>query len=335
MSAFQLTINKRKIQIVLGSLWLIDGMLQLQHQMFTKNFAYGVIQPAAQGQPHLMSTLMYFGIHVFLLNPVLFNSVVALIQLSLGLFILWKKTTRWGLLASIPWGLFVWAFGEGFSGLLSGHTLLLMGAPGAALLYAVIAVAVLPAEHSETSNATNEAAKYWLAIVWLVVWLVGAVYQLLPGQDSVSAVKSMILANATGAPGWLAHLDTQTAIYINGLGVTKSMAGQHMGAMQMAMMPASGSGYPYILLFAIGMAIIGFGVLRPGWIRTICLGLGIVLAISFWIVGQSLGGYYTGLATDPNTGPLVVLLGLAIMGSPYIDDGLHDLGKKINLFITG
>ena len=46
----------RTIQIGLGLLWLIDGLLQLQTKMFGKGFADNVILPATQGQPALVSS---------------------------------------------------------------------------------------------------------------------------------------------------------------------------------------------------------------------------------------------------------------------------------------
>ena len=118
-------ITRRGIQIALGFLWLLDGALQLQPRMFTANFANNVIAPAAQGQPGFVSGPMHFFIHIFLLQPALFNTLVAITQLCIGALILYRRTAKFGLLSSVVWGLFVWYMGEGFSGLASGHTLLL------------------------------------------------------------------------------------------------------------------------------------------------------------------------------------------------------------------
>lgn len=94
----------RGAQIALGILWLFDGLLQLQHQMFTKAFITKVIAVAAQGQPHFVGSAMNLGIHLFLLHPAIFNSLAALTQICLGILILYKRTTKLGLLLSIPWG---------------------------------------------------------------------------------------------------------------------------------------------------------------------------------------------------------------------------------------
>ena len=63
---------------------------------------------------------------------------------------------------------------------------------------------------------------------------------------------------------------------------------------------------------AIGSLIVGFGPLlfrRP----TPFLAGGGLLAAFFWVSGQGLGGIFTGSGTDPNTGPLIILLALAMV----------------------
>lgn len=125
----KLKINIRNLQIVLGLLWLLDGIFQLQPKMFTSAFAHNVIAPAAQGQPGFVYALMHFAVHLVLLQPAVFDVLFALIQLSLGALIIYKKTTKFGLMASAVWAFIVWSSGKGFDGIFSGHTLLLIGAP--------------------------------------------------------------------------------------------------------------------------------------------------------------------------------------------------------------
>ena len=65
-------------------------------------------------------------------------------------------------------------------------------------------------------------------------------------------------------------------------------------------------------LLAIASLIVGFGPLlfrRP----TPFLAGGGLLAAFFWVSGQGLGGIFTGSGTDPNTGPLIILLALAMV----------------------
>lgn len=60
-----------------------------------------------------------------------------------------------------------------------------------------------------------------------------------------------------------------------------------------------------------------------------------MLSLAFWVVGQSLGGYFTGLATDPNSGPLFVLLGFAILACTDLDQKLARLGSDLESFMIG
>ena len=45
----------RTLQIALGLLWLLDGVLQAQPFMFTSDFVTQVIAPVGQGQPGFVS----------------------------------------------------------------------------------------------------------------------------------------------------------------------------------------------------------------------------------------------------------------------------------------
>lgn len=336
------SISKRGVQVALGVLWLLDGALQLQPQMFTSSFATQVIAPAVQGQPEIVRGPMDFAMHLFLMHPAIFNALFALTQLAIGALILWKRTARLGLLFSIPWGLIVWSIGEGYGGVLSGHTLLLMGAPGAVILYVLLALATLMPDSKHKQTA------YWLAIVWLVIWVGGGVYQLLPGQNSTADVSSMIVGNAQGAPKWLASIDRHAANAVNDLGrgsrVTSAQPdnGMDMTSAQMVHMsnqPYSSShtdqGGLYILLLAILQLVIGLGVLFKGAWRKTAIWFGILLSLVFWIVGESLGGYYTGLATDPNIAPLFLVMGLAILGTTDLDEKLARLAYRIQCATVG
>ncbi len=335
MRVRDIKITKRSIQIALGLLWLLDGVLQLQSQMFTSSFANNVIAPAAQGQPAFVSDPMHLGITVILSHPAFFDACFAIIQLGLGITILWKKTTKYGLYASVFWGLGVWVCGEGVAGMASGHASLLMGAPGAALLYAIIALAVIPPK--STADKSNDRPDYWLAFIWAILWIGGAIFQLLPGQNSVSSLSSMILGNAQGAPVWLSTIDTHVASFINGLGnYSHSMLGMHMTTSQMAQMPTqSGSGYWFILILALLQFSIGLGIFYKGYIRKIALFMGITVSLVFWVVGQNLGGNYTGLATDPNSAPLFILMAIALLGCSQLNDNLSNLSKKIEYILVG
>jgi len=205
---------------------------------------------------------------------------------------------------------------------------------------------VLPAKDAAKDSHYKPHIAYWLALVWLALWVGGGVYQLLPGQNSTADVSSMIAANAAGAPGWLASLDIHAANGIKDLGAThthtETAQEMHMTPQQMADMssPAptvtqTGPSYLFILLFAVIQICIGVGALKGGIVRKLAIGTGMVLSLAFWVVGQSFGEYYTGLATDPNAAPLFVLLGLAILGIADLDKQLSKLGYKVECLILG
>lgn len=328
-------ITKRKVQIALGVLWLLDAALQFQYQMFTSSFANNVVGPAAQGQPLFVAGPIHFFVHIFLFHPAIFNSLAATTQLGLGVLILWKRTTKIGLIASMGWGLFVWYTGEGFGGIFGLHTIILMGAPGAALLYVILAYAVMPkAKGKHDINA--QRPPYWLALVWAILWVGGAIYQLLPGQNTVTDVSSMIAGNGFRQPGWLSSFDVHIGNLINGLGAkSTSMASMHMTASQMAQMQTQpNTGFWFILLIVVIQAGIGLSVFGRHYIRNIGIGLGIVVSLIFWVVGQSFGGIFTGLATDPNSAVLFILLGLAILGSHNLDEEIKKFFGRLERLVT-
>jgi hypothetical protein len=285
-------ITPRTVQVALGVLWVIDGLLQLQHRMFTAAFASQVIAPAADGQPRFVSGVMHFWMHIFLRQPFVCNALVALTQLGIGVLLIRKSTVKYGLVGSVIWGLFVWYVGEGLGGLTTAQTTLLMGAPGAALLYAVIAFGVRPGESQQSREANRPAT--WLNYAWVALWLGGALLQLMNGQNSSADLSSMIRGMADGAPGWLAALDVHVANWLHN------------------------QGNWVIALLVVLQALIGLLALAPRRVRAAGIAAGIVLSLIFWVIGQSLGGYYTGLATDPNTAPLIILLGLAVLNAKEI-----------------
>ncbi len=286
-------ITRRKIQVVLGVLWLVDGLFQLQPRMFTYRLAQDVIAPSGQGQPMFVHAPVHLAVTMIAAHPAMWGALFALIQLSIGTLILRRSTARSGLLCSIAWALAVWYVGEGLGGVADiSRASLITGAPGAALLYAIIALAVLPANKKPGKHSVfNDRPAYWLVIAWAALWLGGAIMQISPMQGTAASLSSMIANMAEGAPGWLASLDSGIAGFVQD------------------------SGQLVIVLLVLLQLYIGFGVLLPRRaIRFTAIGLGIVLALVFWGVGQSFGQFYSGLSTDPNTGPLTVLLGLAILG---------------------
>ncbi len=146
----------------------------------------------------------------------------------------------------------------------------------------------------------------------------------------------MVAGNGGGQPGWLASFDYHLGQVINGYGTPiASQANLHMTTHQMAMMQTEGaSGYWFILLAALVELAIGIAVFLPKVYRLSGLIIGILLSLVFWIVGQSFGGIFTGLATDPNAAPLFILLATAILGCNTFSSDLSKFFKRFEHIIT-
>jgi hypothetical protein len=63
--------------------------------------------------------------------------------------------------------------------------------------------------------------------------------------------------------------------------------------------------------------------------------VGIFLSLCFWFFGQSFGDIYSGVAPDLNSGPLFILLGLAIFSFNNFDDYLTIIGSRVSDWILG
>ena len=284
-------ITARTIQIGLGIIWLADGLLQLQPKMFGTGFAYGVILPSAQGQPAIIASVITHTAHLMAVQPVLTDLVFAGIQLLIGAGLLIRETVRPALVLSFVWALGVWSLGEGFGGLFNGTAMPLTGAPGAALLYLAIGLLVWPRRvprHADGPAAAEGPLGEGGGIaLWALVWCGFGLLWLMPASCNGGALSSALTGAASGEPSWLAHL-------------------------QLSVAHSLGSGGASVALVAAGLSFfIGLG---PILFRHygIFLIAGVAMALDFWVLGQAFGQVFTGMATDPNTGPLLVLLALAL-----------------------
>ena len=129
-------MSRRHLQIALGLLWLLDGALQLQPFMLGIGFARQVIDPVAAEQPGFVAVPVHWAANLIVAHPIAWDLPFAAVQLLIGLGLLLPRTIKLALAGSILWSLGVWFFGEGLSGLASGHASLLTGAPSAARVQA-------------------------------------------------------------------------------------------------------------------------------------------------------------------------------------------------------
>jgi hypothetical protein len=287
-------VSARTIQIGLGALWLLDGLLQLQPRMFGPDFANQVILPSAQGQPGLVSSVITHTAHLIALQPAATNAVFAGMQILIGVGLLIRQTVRPALALSFAWALGVWALGEGFGMLFTGMASPLTGAPGGALLYAAIGLLVWPraARTPDEVVAGPAAAEGPLGArggraVWAIVWGGMGILWLLPANRADGSVSGAMSGAVAGEPSWLAHVQLSVAHAFG-----------------------NGGGWVAVAVAALSF-VIGLGPLMSRH-TTVFLVAGAALALDYWMFGQAFGQPFSGVATDPNTGPLLVLLALAI-----------------------
>jgi hypothetical protein len=294
-------LTRKTLQRILGLLWLIDGLLQFQPQMFTMNMVNGIMKPMLAGQPGLFAPSLQFIVTQTTLHLTAVNLLIAIVQVCLGLgFLLlpdrWVKEL---VIASIVWALIVWYGGEGMSMLFTGTASILTGAPGAVLLYPLLGFAIYPRKKSATdSQGTARKAgddgllsRKYLRYVLAGFWIFGALLQLQPnwwqpGQISqtISSYIGMGGLNNVLVDPILKQLSTATANIEIPLNIALIVV---------------------FLALGIGLAVVKQERLRPFLIASI------VVSLVFWYLSEAFGGILTGMATDFNSGLLVVVMALA------------------------
>jgi hypothetical protein len=285
----QVRVTRRGLQLALGLVWLLDAALQYQPFMFSHGFATQIIAPVGPGNPGWIAgpvawTATQIGRHL-----VLANASFATAQLALGAGIFWRRTTRLALAASVPWAIGVWWLGEGLGGVLSSSASPLTGAPGAVIIYALLAVLLWPGGPESDSLAVADASPIGVLqarTAWLVLWCALAFECLSPAFRPPNAVSDTILGMQSGEPGWLAVIDRGVGDALLGRGALASV------------------------LLAVVLTGIAAAVLLPPVTRPVLIAA-VVLSLLIWVVPENFGGIATGTGTDPNTGPLLVLLALA------------------------
>jgi hypothetical protein len=186
--------------------------------------------------------------------------------------------------------------------LLTGNATALTGAPGSVIMYGLLGLMAWPraprrwvgwtdrpAGVASSAAAQGVGRSITPLAVWAGYWSLCAVLFLLPANRTRTSVQSAIAGMTDGVPGWYAHFLTSLANLFSTTGTQTAW-----------------------ILAVISVAI-GLGPLvarRPGWF----LAAGALLSFLMWIAGQGLvGDVFSGSDTDPNTGPLVLLLAAAMV----------------------
>jgi hypothetical protein len=266
---------RRSLQVALGAIWLLDAALQYQPAMFTKTFPAQMLVPSAAGQPGFVSGPVLLAARLISANPGAWNAAFATVQLALAAGLLFRPTARAALAGTIAWSLSVWWLGEGLGGIFSGLASPLTGGPGAAVLYALLAVLIWPA--APAAGSPGAAARLSVAggsplgrgarLAWVILWTVMAWL--------------LLRAPAQASP-------------------LTAEGGTHAAVIT--------------VVFAVACGLAAVGVLVPAATRP-ALVIAIVTAVAIWAAGEHFGGITDGMATDPNSGPLLALVALAFWPS--------------------
>ncbi len=303
--SFSLVRTQRTLQIILGLFWLLDAGLQFQPFMFRSSFTTTYLLNNANNQPDVIRWIITNVGHFVGPHVAVWNTFFALIQVGIGAGLLFRRTVRPALVVSFFWAFGVWFFGEGLGQIFTGAASALTGAPGSVFIYGLIGLMAWPRSRAREATEQRQGMASSAAgqgiggattplLVWVGYWSLAAVLFLLPNNRTPTSVSSAITGMSSGEPSAYSH-------FLNSFG------GQF-----------GGGGVWTTWLLALTSLIVGFGPLffrRP----TPFLAVGGLLSAFFWVSGQGLGGIFTGSGTDPNTGPLIVLLALAMVPAALPD----------------
>ena len=279
--------RRRVLQLTLAALWFLDAVLQLQPFMFSRSFGLLMLGPTALGNPAAIGHPITDVSRSIGQHSVGADTAFIVVQFLIAFGIAYRPTVRLALAGSVAWALAVWWLGEGLGGVLTGTANPLTGAPGAVILYAVLALLLWPT--TARSDAPFIAARP-LGIrtaqgIWLVIWASLGVMELF--ESSTRDASRVLSRLAIGEPGWLGDVDRHAATLL------------------------AGRGSAVAVIVGILFVVTALGVFLPPRWATVVIAVAIALAAVLWVVGEDFGQIFTGAATDPNSGPLLVLLALA------------------------
>ena len=286
-AAWQIPDERRRLQLALAAIWLLDAVLQFQPFMFTPAFPR-MLAESADGNPAFVADPITWSARIIEQHIAVANSVFATVQLLLALGIALRPTVRIALGASIAWSLAVWWLGEGLGSVLTGTASPVSGAPGAVIIYALLAILLWPVRTDRPAAfaAGRSVGEPAARALWVAAWGSLALLSLQPAVRSPGGLSGMLADAADGQPGWLAAVDRQAGSLLDHHGLAAS------------------------IVLAITLAVIAAGVFAPPQAVRAVIVLAVIVAMAIW-VAEGLGEFFTGSSTDPNSGPLLALMAVA------------------------
>ena len=281
--------TRRRLTQVLGLLWVLDGLLQLQPYMWGPGFFADLIGMANMGLPHPLEVVDLHLTDLLAAHPLPWDLLFAGIQVALGLGLLTDGFRKPAIVASSAWGLGVWVVGEGVGALLMPGTSALNGAPGPVLLYVLTGALLWPGLRSE--------ARSRLALsCWTLLWTGTALLELRAANHAPGVPAAEVGDGADQSLAPLGSLQRSVGHLLSGRGLAFAAAVGVLGA-------------------AVGVLV----WFRP--VRAAALVAGSVLTVVYWALGQGLGELTTGRSTDPGAGPLWLLLAAVVWSTTTGNSG--------------
>ena len=286
---------RRLLRVGFGILWVFDGILQAQPQM-AGGLPQEVIKPAAATSPAWVQHLVNWGGSIWTYHPIQAGAATVWIQVGIGMWLIFAPrgwASRLGGLASVAWGLVVWAFGEAFGGIFAPGLTVLFGAPGAVLIYAVAGALIALPERAWESPRTGR-----LTLGGTGVFLLGmALLQAWPGRGfwqgtahgQASGLADMVQSMAaTSQPRVLASLVSAFGNFTAAHGFAVNLVA-------------------VIALAAIGAAFCVSALRGDARLARIAVLAAAVFCLADWVLIEDFG-FFGGVGTDPNSMiPLILL----------------------------
>jgi len=272
---------KRVLRVGFGSLWLLDGLLQLQPGMWSPAVLVGEVWQAAAQGPAWLVRLVDWSIQLAAPQLGAFNWLLVIVELALGAMLLagrrpFTQAAAWG---SLLFGAAVWIFGDGLGGLLAGGS-------------TILAAAALLAPEGFGLRVARKAIPAGTAVVAATL-AGGALLQLQPVFWGGIGLSAPIAAH---------FMMAQPAVLRDVISMAAGVAAAAPGAVNVLLI---------LVMLALALALLR----APG--DSTVLWTTLALLAVLWITAQDAGMLPSGMATDPNTMPaLAVLLVSGWAGAP-------------------
>jgi cytochrome oxidase Cu insertion factor (SCO1/SenC/PrrC family) len=293
---------RQVLRIGFGALWVFDGLLQAQPQM-AGGLPSQVLQPAADGSPSWVVSLVNFGANVWNYHPVAAAASSVWIQVGIGLWLIFAVrgwSLRLAALSSVAWGLVVWSFGEAFGAIFAPGLTVLFGAPGGVLLYVVAGALLMLPQRSWERPATG---------------------RLILGGSGVFFLGMALLQAWPGRGFWQGTVDGQPGSLT---AMVQSMAGTPQPHVLEVIVSRFGSltdshGFAVNLVAVIALAAAGAAFCvsaarSDARLARIAVIGAAVFCLADWVLVEDLG-FLGGLGTDPNNMiPLILLFTVGYLG---------------------